>query len=118
MEKIKSFRDLNIWKKGIEIVEVIYRITKQFPKEEVYGLTAQMRRAAVSIPANVAEGFSRKFNKEYHQFLYVALGSSSELETQVEIAYRLGYLERNESEHLNEIMNHFNRMSMNLLKLL
>ena len=73
--KIKNFRDLQVWKLG----------RKHFLREELYGLAAQMRRAAVSIPSNVAEGFNRRHNKEYRQFLYIALGSCAELETQIEV---------------------------------
>ena len=73
--KIKNFRDLKIWQRGVRLVEDIYQTTKNFPKEEVYGLTGQLRRAAVSIPSNIAEGFARSSNKEYKQFLYFALGS-------------------------------------------
>ncbi len=76
-EKIKSFKDLKIWQKGIEIVKDVYDITKSFPKEELYGLTSQMRRCAVSIPSNIAEGFKRYHNKEFKQFLYITLGSSA-----------------------------------------
>jgi len=87
--KIKDFRDLNIWKKGTGIVKGAYLITKAFPKNEIYGLTAQIRRSAVSIPSNIAEGFARKHNKEYRHFLYIALGSCAELETQIEISFLL-----------------------------
>lgn len=76
-EKIKSFKDLKIWQKGIEIVKDVYDITKSFPKEELYGLTSQMRRCVVSIPSNIAEGFKRYHNKEFKQFLYITLGSSA-----------------------------------------
>jgi len=72
-EKIKNFQDLRIWQKGIEVVKDIYILTKKFPKEELYGLTSQMRRSAVSIPSNIAEGFRRYHNKEYKQFLYIAM---------------------------------------------
>jgi four helix bundle protein len=92
IKKIRNFRDLNIWKLGIEVVEDIYKLTKNFPQTKLYGLTTQMRRCAISIPSNVAEGFTRKHNKEYKQFLYIALGSCSELETQIEIAFRLKYI--------------------------
>ena len=68
--KIKNYKDLNIWKRSIEVVEDIYKITKNFPKEEIYGLTSQLRRSAVSIPSNIVEGFARFSNKEYKQFLY------------------------------------------------
>lgn len=116
--KIRNFRDLNIWKLGVEIVEDIYKLTKNFPKDELYGLIAQMRRCAVSIPSNTAEGFARKYNKEYRQFLYIALGSCAELETHIEIAFKLKYFREEEKEGLLEKINHINRMIMNLLKCL
>ncbi|MFH1996833.1 MAG: four helix bundle protein [Candidatus Omnitrophota bacterium] len=117
-EKIKSFRDLNIWKKGIEIVEDVYKTTESFSKSELYGLTSQMRRSAVSIPSNIAEGFTRKHSKEYRQFLYIAMGSCAELETHIEIAQRLQYLDARLKEDLLEKINHTTRMIMSLLKLL
>jgi len=73
-EKIKNFQDLRIWQKGIEIVKDVYMITKKYPKEELYLLTSQMRCSAISIPSNIAEGFRRFHNREYKQFLYIALG--------------------------------------------
>ncbi len=114
--KITNFRDLDVWKLGKEIVLRIYRVTALFPKDEVYGLAAQMRRASVSLPSNIAEGFNRVHNKEYRQFLYVALGSCAELDTQVEIAHDLGYLGRGEYCHLVEQMDHEARMLRNLIK--
>jgi len=114
--KIRNFRDLEVWKLGKEIVLGIYRATALFPKDEVYGLTAQMRRASVSIPSNVAEGFNRVHNKEYRQFLYVALGSCAELETQVEIAGDLGYLDQMEYRRSVEQLDHETRMLRNLIK--
>lgn len=77
---------------GKDIVLAIYKITASFPKEEIYGLTSQMRRAAISIPSNIGEGFNRYHNREYKQFLYVALGSCAELETQIEIAFDLNHM--------------------------
>ena len=117
-DKIRSFRDLKIWKLGIEILENIYKITKTYPKYERYGLTAQMQRCAVSIPSNIAEGFARKHNKEYKQFLYIALGSCAELETQIEISLKLKYLDTAGYKELAEKMNHITRMIINLQKLL
>ena len=114
--KIKNYKDLNIWKRSIELVEDIYRLTKSFPKEELYGLTSQMRRAAVSIPSNIAEGFTRFHNKEYKQFLYIALGSCSELSTQIIIASRLKYFDDNKIELLLNEINEICRMTMNLIK--
>ena len=114
--KIKSYKDLNIWKRSIELVEDIYRLTKSFPKEELYGLTSQMRRAAVSIPSNIAEGFTRFHNKEYRQFLYIALGSCSELSTQIIIASRLKYFDNNKMEQLLDEIDEICKMTMNLIK--
>jgi four helix bundle protein len=114
--KIANFRDLDVWKLGKDIVLDVYRATELFPKGEVYGLTAQMRRAAVSIPSNMAEGFNRFHNKEYRQFLFIALGSCAELETQVEITVDLGFLERKDREQLVEKVDHETRMLRNLIK--
>ncbi len=79
MGKIKNFKQLKIWQKGIEIVKDIYQLTKRFPKEELYGLTSQMRRAVISTPSNVAEGFKRRHNKEYTQFLHITSGYYSRI---------------------------------------
>ena len=89
----KTHKDLDIWKLGIELVERIYKKTQHFPKVEMYGLTSQMRRAAISYPSNIAEGAARNSKKEFLQFLYISLGSLSELETQLIIANRIGYLD-------------------------
>lgn len=115
-KKIINFRDLEIWKLGKELVVDIYKATKTFPDEETYGLTAQMRRAAVSIPSNIAEGFNRYHNKEYKQFLFVSLGSCAELETQIEIAKDLGYLNSDAKDALLEKTDHETRMLRNLIK--
>lgn len=114
--KITNFRELDVWKLGKDIVLDIYRTTALFPKEEAYGLVSQMRRASVSIPSNVAEGFNRFHNKEYRQLLYVALGSCAELETQVEISTDLQYLERKDRDRLIEKLDHETRMLRNLIK--
>jgi four helix bundle protein len=91
-EKIKHFKELRVWQKSIEVVKDIYLVSKRFPKEEIYCLTSQMRRSAVSIPSNIAEGFRRIHRKENKQFLSIALGSTAELETQLIIPYELGYI--------------------------
>lgn len=91
-EVTKTHKDLEIWQNGIDLVTKIYKITRDFPKEEMYGLSAQMRRAAVSYPCNLAEGAARNSKTEYIRFIYIALGSLSELETQVLIAKNLGYV--------------------------
>src|SRR5260370_39602964 len=88
----KGFRDLRVWQCGMELVEEVYRLTRGFPKEELYGLTNQLRRAAVSIPSNIAEGQTRSHLKEVLQFLSMAQGSLAELQTPLELAARLRYL--------------------------
>ncbi len=116
VEKIKNFRDLNVWKKGIEIVKDVYKITGSFPKQELYGLVSQMQRCSISVPSNVAEGFNRFHNKEYKQFLYIALGSCAELETQIEIAAELKYIDEQNKTCLLEKLDHESRMLRNLIK--
>lgn len=116
MEKICSFKQLKIWQKGIEIVKETYRITKSFPKEELYGLTSQMRRAATSIPTNIAEGFKRFHPKEYKQFLFVSLGSATELETEWIIAYELGFINQQTLDWFSENIDHLSRMTTVLMK--
>jgi four helix bundle protein len=91
-EKIKRFTDLNAWKEGHKLVLEIYRITKNFPKEELFGLTSQIRRAVISITSNVAEGFSRNSYKEKLQFYSVSLGSVTEVQNQLLIAKDIGYI--------------------------
>jgi len=113
---IETYRDLEIWKKGIEVVKGIYKLTEKFPKQEAYCLISQMRRSAISIPSNVAEGFKRYHNKEYKQFLHMTLGSCAELETQVTIAKELKYIQQNEEAVLLEKLDHIGRMISNLLK--
>jgi len=110
MEKIKSFRDLRIWKTGMDLVEDVYLLTKVFPKEEMFGLTSQMRRCVVSIPSNIAEGFARFHKKEFKNFLSIALGSCAELETQIDIACRLKYLEARKGSILIEKVVYVSRM--------
>ena len=114
-EKIKNFQDLRIWQKGIEVVKDIYILTKKFPKEELYGLTSQMRRSAVSIPSNIAEGFRRYHNKEYKQYLYIALGSCAELETQIIIANELDYINETNKTELIEKIKYICRMTVKLI---
>ncbi|MFZ4562017.1 MAG: four helix bundle protein [Bacteroidales bacterium] len=92
-KKIESYKDLIVWQKGIDLVNEIYVLTKMFPKEEMFGLTNQMRRAAVSIPANIAEGWGRDSTKNYIQFIRISRGSLYELETLFVIARDLNYID-------------------------
>ena len=95
---MSDYKDLNVWKKSIDFVEIVYKIVSSFPREEIYALSDQLKRAVVSIPSNIAEGASRNSNKEFVQFLYIALGSASEVETQLIIAKRLNYIHSIENE--------------------
>jgi len=115
MEKIKNFKELRIWQKGIEIVKDIYNLTRKFPKEETYGITSQMRRSAISIPSNIAEGFKRNYNKEYSQFLHMSLGSAAELETQLIIAKELGFANEKDIVDICEKLNYLSKMISSLL---
>ncbi len=116
MKKVKTYRDLDIWNKGIELVKEVYAIAEKLPKEENYGLASQMRRSAISVPSNVAEGFRRYHNKEFRQFLYIALGSCAELETQITITKELNYIKDKKENELLEILDHICRMIANLIK--
>lgn len=114
--RIRNFRDLDVWRLAMEIIVEIYEHTKIFPKEELYGLVSQMRRAALSIASNIAEGFNRYHNKEYRQFLYIALGSCAELETQIEVSLLLGYICQSVRDKTIEKLDHESRMLRNLIK--
>ena len=114
MEKIGSHKDLNVWKRSIDFVMNLYSITKSFPKEEKYCLTSQIRRSGVSIPSNIAEGAARKGKKEFSQFLYISLGSLSELETQLIIADKLKYFTF--KENLKQELIEIRRMLQGLIK--
>ena len=98
----KCYRDLIVWQRSMILVEEIYAMSKSFPKDELYGLTSQLRRSAISIPSNIAEGEGRKSENEFKRFLYIAKGSLCELETQVIIAEKLNYLN---SKQLNFILS-------------
>jgi len=93
---VSSYRGLIVWQKGMDLVVEIYRLVKKLPKEELYSLSDQMRRAAVSIPSNIAEGRNRSSSKDFLRFLYMAKGSLAEIETQMFIGVKLGYLEESD----------------------
>lgn len=114
--RINSYKDLDVWKKGIEIVDLVYEMTTTFPSGERFGLVVQMQRSSVSIPSNIAEGFARQRTKEYQQLCRVSLGSCAELETQSIIANRRGYVVAEAMTRLEELLDHESRMSMNLIK--
>jgi len=111
---MKTHKDLDIWKKGLDLVTGIYGLTKSFPKEEIYGLSSQMQRAAVSYPSNIAEGAARNSKADYIRFLYIALGSLSELETQVIISKNLAYT--SDIDNLLNEIEILRKMTLNFIK--
>ena len=117
--KISHYKELIVWQKAINLVHEVYQITRQFPKSEVYALASQMQRSAVSIPANLAEGYARKHRAEYAQFVKIAFGSGAELETHLLIAQNIGFLKKEEATEaealLNEVMRMLNKLSSSLL---
>ena len=113
VKKTRSFKDLVVWQKAYQLTKEVYLLTKSFPDEERYGLTQQMRRAAVSISSNIAEGYGRQSGKEYKQFLSVAFGSLCELETQHLLSIDLGYTKLNERVEL--LLNEVSRMLYRML---
>jgi four helix bundle protein len=115
-DKIRSFRDLEIWQRGIILTETVYESTRAFPNEELYGLVSQLRRTAVSIPSNIAEGFAMRHNKEYKQFLRISLGSCAELTTQVIIAYKLRFIADKAADAMVNEIEEISRMIMSLIK--
>ena len=109
-----NYQDLEVWKESMQLAKKIYLETKSFPKEEIYGITSQIRRAAVSIPSNIAEGSARQSDKEMVQFLHISLGSLAELETQLILSKEIGYLE---NEFVNDIIS-IRRKLLGLIKYL
>jgi len=108
--KILDFRKLEVWQKGIDLSLEIYKITRDFPKEEMYGLSDQLRRAAVSVPSNIAEGNARTSTKDYINFLNISIGSLLEIITQIEISFRLGYIKENDYEKVLSETEEINKM--------
>jgi len=111
---IRSYKDLVVWQKGIDLSVKIYELTKSFPQSELYGLTTQMRRASVSGPSNIAEGYCQHSKKNYLRFLYIALESVSELETQTIVAKRIGLIP--ECQEIDDLMDEIFRMLLTLIK--
>lgn len=111
---MNSYKDLTVWQKSIDLVLVIYKLTTDFPKDEVYGLSQQMRRAAVSIASNIAEGSKRSTRKDFKHFLLISLGSGAELETQIEIAKKLLYSTTTSYNNIDSLLNEIMRMLSSL----
>lgn len=112
---IRSYKDLMVWQRSMDLVESIYRITDKLPAKEQWGLVSQMRRAAVSVPSNIAEGYGRQSSGNYIQFLSISRGSLLELETQLELCIRLQYFTRIDSEKILTDMMEINKMLTSLI---
>jgi four helix bundle protein len=111
-----THKELTVWKKGIELVKNIYLITNSFPKSEQFGLVSQMQRCSISIPSNIAEGCGRNSENELIHFLYIALGSSSELETQIIISVELNFLDTEKATECFNLINQIIKMITSLIK--
>ncbi len=109
-KRIKSYRDLKVWQKSLQLCLAIYRRTKSFPRDELYGLVSQMRRASLSIPSNVAEGVGRRTRKEYARYVNIAMGSLFELQTCLVVAKELGYLGQTDARSLYSDSREIERM--------
>jgi len=114
--EIRSYRDLKVWQLGMDLVHRVYDVTREFPKTEIFGLTSQIRRAAVSVPSNVAEGHARGGTREFLHFLTISLGSLAELETQLVIAHRLEYVDNEAADHVLHMCDQVGRMLRALQK--
>jgi four helix bundle protein len=113
---MKSYTDLDVWKKARELVKEVYLVTRSFPKEELYGLTNQMRRAAVSVPSNIAEGHGRNTSKDSLQFFYIARGSLYELETQVFVSFDLEFIIQNDLDSLIDDITNCKKLLYGLIR--
>ncbi|MGC9997205.1 MAG: four helix bundle protein [Terriglobia bacterium] len=114
--KVRSYRDLRVWQAGMDLAEACYVLTKRFPKDELFGMTAQIRRAATSVPANIAEGYGRNSRGEYGQFLRISQGSLKELETHLMLCSRVGLLVPAETKNVLEECDRLGRMLHRLIR--
>ncbi len=115
-DRIRSYRDLQVWQLGMDLAEACYLLTKRFPKDELFGMTSQIRRAASSVPANIAEGYGRDSKGEYIQFLRVAQGSLKELETHLTLSTRVRLMSESEAKNVLEECDHLGRMLHRLIR--
>ena len=115
---MKDFRQLKVWEKSHQLALAIYKVTAKFPKEELYGLTSQVRRASMSIPTNIAEGCGRNTDADFARFLQMAMGSASETEYQLLLSLDLGFLNKEQYDKLNPDVTEVKRMLASLLKTL
>lgn len=113
---MKTVRDLLVWQKSMSYVTDVYKMSNSFPQEEVFGLTSQIRRSAVSIPSNISEGYGREGLKDYLRFLNIAMASLFELQTQLEIAYNLEYIKKEKFDNLYELSREIERMLSSFIR--
>jgi four helix bundle protein len=113
---MKTHKDLIVWQKSMDLVVLVYQHTNNFSKEELYGIISQMRRTSVSIPSNIAEGHGRFSDKELVRFLFISLGSASELETQLILSLKLGFLSNENFKELNDLNNEIIKMLVSLIR--
>jgi len=112
---MNNYKELKVWQKSMELAEEVYKLTSKFPKEEKFGLISQIRRSAISIPSNIAEGAGRNSNKEFRNFLGIANGSSNELNTQLLLSIKIGFVEENNLKLAFSLMNEVQKMLFSLI---
>ena len=115
MKRVRSYRDLLIWQRGIELAKAVYEITRTFPSYERYGLSNQLQRAAVSIPSNIAEGQARQHRREFRRYLRIALGSLAEVDTQLFLAQELGYFSEGRGNEIQMMIVELRKMIFGLI---
>lgn len=113
---MKTYRELIVWEKSMTLVNQIYKVSKQFPADENFGLTSQLRRSAISVPSNIAEGYGRNSLNDYIRFLNISVGSLYEIQTQIEIAFNLNYVEKNHFYELYDNTKEIERMMSSLIR--
>lgn len=113
---MNNYRELKVWQKSMELVELVYKLTSSFPKEETYGLVSQAQRCAISIPSNIAEGAGRSSNMEFKYFLSIANGSLNELSTQLHLSKRIGYINENDAIEIFDLLTEVQKINFSLIK--
>lgn len=111
-----NYKDLILWQKAFKLSYLVYKLTDSFPKQEQFGLTSQIRRCAVSVPSNIAEGFGRVSKKYFHLFLKMSLGSLSELETQILLSEKIGYLKKDQTKEIDELLLEIQKIIGKIIK--
>ena len=113
---MNNYKELKIWQKSMDLVELVHKLTSSFPKEEKFGLISQIQRCSVSIPSNIAEGAGRNSNKEFKHFLSIANGSSNELSTQLHLSIRIGYVIEDDASEIFRLLTEIQKMNFSLIK--